>query len=192
MADNANATTAQADPNADPQNTNPGAGGGEPTAPEKYELKLAENSGVDASLVDKISNYAKEKGLTNEAAQELLNREVTLLTEDRQAQRDTSMEEVKAVRESWVKARKEDPEIGGDKAQESATYAQRIIEKYGTPELKRIFEDSGFGDHPEVVRIFARLGKAAAEDKMVFHKGMGGEDEKPMQDVFYGETSPSR
>src|SRR5688572_20896218 len=46
-----------------------------PVVPEKYDLKLPEGSLLEAAQMEKISAYAKEKGLSNEQAQELLERE---------------------------------------------------------------------------------------------------------------------
>jgi hypothetical protein len=43
--------------------------------PEKYDLKLPEASLLDASHVEKLTAFAKERGLSNDEAQALLERE---------------------------------------------------------------------------------------------------------------------
>src|SRR3972149_1235780 len=46
-----------------------------PVVPQKYELKLPEGSQLDQARIDSLSAYAKEKGLSNEQAQAILDRE---------------------------------------------------------------------------------------------------------------------
>lgn len=65
--------------------------------------------------------------------------------------------------EAWAVASKADPEIGGTSYDTNVALAQLAVGKFGTPELKEAFETMGLGNHPEFVRVFARIGKAMAE-----------------------------
>jgi len=70
---------------------------------------------------------------------------------------------------------KSDKEIGGDSFTPSVKHAQNAINKFGTPELKSALDSYGMGNHPELVRVFARIGKAMAEDTHVGGNAGGAE-----------------
>ena len=67
-------------------------------------------------------------------------------------------------KETWKTAVKADKEIGGDKFDVSVKDALRVLNTIGTPELKKVFDDYGLGNHPEFVRVFARMAKHFKED----------------------------
>ena len=35
---------------------------------------------------------------------------------------------------------------------------------FATPELKKALNETGFGNHPELVRLFVKIGKSLSED----------------------------
>jgi hypothetical protein len=127
-----------------------------PVAPEKYDLKLPEDSLLEAQHVDKIKALAKQNGLSNADAQALLDSEHNSVV--------TYIEEKKTV---WLKQVTEDKEIGGDNLNRNVELAHRVLEKHGTAELKNELNRTGYGNHPELVRFLVRLGKASGEDQLV-------------------------
>lgn len=153
-----------------------------PTVPEKYDLKMPENSLLDPSTIEKISTYAKEKGLSNEAAQELLERENQAVASYHEAQ----MENVKKIQGNWLKECEADKEIGGAEFKKNAELAKRVVDRFASEEFKKALNESGFGNHPELVRTFMRIGREMGEDVLIHAKSQGGQ--KPMEDVFYGST----
>lgn len=132
-------------------------------APEKYDLKLPENSLLDPTHVEKISSYAKEKGLSNEQAQEILNRENEVLT----AYDATQKETYNKIKENWRTEAEADKEVGGEQHKESVHYAQQVVNRFGSDVFKKALVDTGFGNHPELLRIFARIGRVMSPDKLV-------------------------
>jgi hypothetical protein len=124
--------------------------------PENYDLKLPEDSLLDKSAIERTAAQAKEQGLSNDAAQEFLNRQSQALTDhvDKQS-------------EAWEAAVKADPEIGGDNYGESVEMARRVVARFGNDALKKSLTKYGYGNHPEVVRFCANIGKAMSEDKLI-------------------------
>lgn len=156
-----------------------------PVVPEKYDLKLPDGSQLDAKAIEKVASYAKEKGLTNEQAQALLERENTAVAEFAERQK----QEVKAKLESWVNDVKADKEIGGDAFNANAELAKRVIERYATPEFKATLDETGLGNHPELVRVFVRIGRAMAEDQLVLPgKDAAGMKRDPAE-ILYGSKN---
>lgn len=153
----------------------------EKVVPEKYELKLADGSFLKPADIERISATAKEKGLSNEEAQALLDGEHA----QSQAFFDARKAEYQKQVEGWKEAVASDPEFGGDNFAKSAEQAKRSIEKYGTPELQNLMDSSGFGNHPEVFKFFAKLGKESADDTFVKPGALVSKNEMSREDKLY-------
>ena len=132
--------------------------------PEKYEFTAPKGAVLDAPTVAAFSTVAKELGLTQEAAQKVVDQLVPTL-----AQRATEVqtEALKAAVTRWVGEVQADPEIGGDKMVDSVAAANKAIAAFGTPALRALLDASGLGNNPEFVRVFSKIGKAISEDKFV-------------------------
>ena len=140
----------------------PAGGEAKVGAPEKYELKAGDIA-LPADVLAKYEPLFREAGLTNEAAQKLVDMRVAEVT----AQESTAVEKLVAQHTEWLNATKADTEIGGANLDTSVKHAQSAIARFGSPELKSFLDLSGAGSHPELVRAFARIGKAMAEDVIV-------------------------
>ena len=132
-------------------------------APTAYELKLPEGSLLDESAVERTVSYAKERGLTNEQAQAILEREHGAVASYVEAQ--TKALQTKAT--AWVAEIKADKEIGGEKFNENVELAKRVIQKHAPENLKKVLNETGLGNHPDLVRMLVSIAKGGAEDKMV-------------------------
>jgi len=73
----------------------------------------------------------------------------------------------------WLEASKADTEFGGDKIAENLAVARKALDKFGTPALRTMLDESGLGNHPEIIRAFYRAGKAISEDSFVPATGGG-------------------
>lgn len=152
-----------------------------PVVPEKYDLKLPDGSALDAAHLDSLSTYAKELGLSQEQAQKFVERDAALVGSIRERDQAKWNDMVK----NWGEQSKQDPEIGGEKFTVNAQAAQRALDKFGTPALRKMLNDTGAGNHPELVRVFARIGQAIADDKIVTGSN-GGKLPRDPALVLYG------
>ena len=92
------------------------------------------------------------------------------------------------LRQDWVKQAKSDADYGGDKFDESLASAKAALDKFGTPELSKLLDDFGVGDHPEMIRFMVAVGRLTQEDT----PGSGaknGIQTKSTTDILY-PTSP--
>ena len=76
------------------------------------------------------------------------------------------------TRTGWVDKGKSDPEIGGNRWGTTLEDAKYSIERFGgnaqqIAELRQALGFTGAGDHPAVVRFFAKVGAALREGKPV-------------------------
>jgi hypothetical protein len=132
------------------------------TVPEdgKYTLAMPEGVQVDQELLDALGPKFKAKNLTTREAQELADEFIKIET----ARGTKRLEDWGKTISGWVDTAKKDPEIGGDKWDASTKAAQKAMTALGTPELKQYLNASGGGNHPELIRIFAKVGAMISED----------------------------
>lgn len=130
-------------------------------APESYAFKLPESGLLTQSVADSFGAVAKQLNLPQEGAQQVLD---ALAPAIQQAQTD----HLKQASESWAAAVNADPVFG--KPEEQAV-AKKAVDTFATPELKTLLNESGMGNHPEVVKLFYAIGKAISEDKFVGGRG---------------------
>lgn len=135
-------------------------------APESYDWGETQ---LDAEVLGAFGEVAKELNLTQDAAKAVLDKMAPVM----QARQDARIE---AARTEWAEQSKADKEFGGERLQENLGYAKRAMDAYATPELKTLLNESGLGNHPEVIRFFVKAGKAISEDTVVTGaKGTGTE-----------------
>lgn len=147
--------------------------------PEKYEFKAPEGVELDMEAVAEFEPIAKELKLNNEQAQKLVDLQ-TKFVQKQHEQWDKTVE-------TWVSDIKADKEIGGQALTENVKAAQRAISQFGTPELKAALDTSRMGSHPELVRVFARIGKAMADDTFVPAGKASGEKKSP-EEILFGKS----
>lgn len=155
--------------------------GKKPDAPVAYELKLPEGSRLDKSQVDAIVSFAKEKGLSPEVAQAVLERESSAVAQHAKAQTDAWNNQA----EQWLKQVETDKEIGGDGFKENISLANRVFQKFGSKELGEELDRTSLGNHPELLRLAVRIGKAMGEDKFVSApKGKGTQVKSAAEQLY--------
>lgn len=129
-------------------------------APENYEFKAPEGMQFDDVVIGAFSEVAKDLNLPQDQAQKVLDKMAPVIAA-RQA------EQFQAARTEWAEAAKTDKEFGGEKLTENLGTAKKALDALATPELRTLLEESGLGNHPEVIRVFYRAGKAISEDRFV-------------------------
>lgn len=129
-------------------------------APEKYEFKAIEGAEVTADTLAEFSEVAKELNLSQDAAQKILDKMAPAMAR-RQA------EAIEGVKTQWAESARTDKEFGGDKLGENLAVAKKALDSFGSPELRTLLNESGLGNHPEVIRFMVRAGKAISEDGLV-------------------------
>lgn len=151
----------QVDPTTPEQPAAPAAPAPEPAPePVSYDLKFEDGVEVDR---DGIVAHAKQHGLSVEQAQALADRESENF---RQAEKKQA-ELRDSLKSQWLEASKADAEFGGDKLEPALSVARGVLEKFGSKELRDALNDTGLGNHPEMLRLLKKVGDAFADDKFV-------------------------
>lgn len=125
-----------------------------------YEFKAPEGKEFDPEVIAEYSKVAKELNLSQESAQRVLDAMGPKLAERQTAQ-------IEALRNGWADSSKTDKEFGGERLSENLSVAKKALDAFGTNELRALLNETGIGNHPEVIRFMFRAGKAISEDKFV-------------------------
>ena len=132
-------------------------------APEKYEFnsKVADAPDeLDPEVLTAFGDVAKELNLPQDAAQKVLDKVAPVM----QARQAAVVEQVKL---DWANESQADKEFGGESLNDNLEIAKSSLNAFGTDALKSLLQESGLGNHPEVIRFMYRAGKAISEDSYV-------------------------
>jgi len=160
------AAAAEGEPDADKDAT---PGDDEPadfsklTLPDGFE-------GLDNEAVELAKPVLDKLGLTTQGQ---VQEAVTLYTQlgQRLVQQafnqalETHAERVK----EWRDEARAHPDLGGGNVKEfaaSMALAERTLAQFGTPRLTADLRENGMANHPDLVRMFALVGRAVAEDSV--------------------------
>lgn len=153
-------------------------------APEEYaDFTLPEGVTMD---LGEFKTIAKELNLPQDGAQKL----VAMAAKMQQGTVDSLRTHVDTTAAEWATTARADAEIGGAKFDENLGVAKKALDTFGTPELKTLLKESRLGNHPEVIRLLTRAGKAISQDGFVPGRASPSST-KADHEVFYGNTTPS-
>ncbi|MEX9782748.1 peptidase [Providencia manganoxydans] len=148
-------------------------------APEKYEFTAGEGQELDKEAVSAFEPIARELGLSNEQAQKIVDvYGSTIMPQLVKQQADAWQKQVT----DWAESVQADKELS---SVESIGNAQKAMEQFGTPELKEYLNETGLGNHPELIRIFSKIGKSMSEDGFV---NGSSENARSTADVLFGDS----
>jgi hypothetical protein len=159
-------------------------------APEAYELKAPEGQELDTEALAAAEPVFRDLNLTNEQAQKLTDAYTQILpkvVERMQAQQSTMIAD---QRKAWADEAKADPEIGGKNWDASIASSAKALDRLGAPAgspFRQLLNDSGLGNHPEMIRMFAKIGNVVGEDgDFIAAKTTQA---KTTEEKFYGKSA---
>ena len=132
-------------------------------APETYEFNTKitdESAELDPEVVTAFGEVAKELDLPQDAAQKVLDKVAPVI----QAKQAKVLEQVKL---DWANDSQADKEFGGENLAENLNVAKQALDAFGSDSLKSLLHETGFGNHPEIIRFMYKAGKAISEDSYV-------------------------
>ena len=160
----------EAPPAAAPQPEENATGGEEAkadTPPEPYALDFGVyGENVDAGEAAFLSKIAQDSGADAAAASKLVQ-DLTLWGQVKHEQQV----------QAWEEASRNDPDFGGEKLQENLAIANRALEAYDPQgEIRAMLTETGYGNHPDLIRFMLAIGRDLAPDRMVSASGASGLD----------------
>lgn len=151
-------------------------------APEQYaDFTLPEGVTLDAALNDEFKAASKELGLPQDKAQKL----VDLYTKSQKSAIEGQLAEFAEQQKGWKEATLKTLGANSDK---ELAFAAKARDKFGSPELTKLLEETKLGDRIEIVQMLIKAGKAISEDGFVEGKG-SGQETKTFADALYGKPA---
>lgn len=127
-----------------------------PVPPEKYEFKTPEGVTVDPAVLEKATPIFKELGLSQDAAQKLVDFQAA-----QQVEAAKAFNEQLGKWQAEVKAFPESDKVLGD--------AKLALNKLADPATQALVGGSWMGSHPGIIKLLASAGKLLREDPL--HEG---------------------
>jgi hypothetical protein len=163
-------------------------------APETYEdFTIPEDykSLVTEAEMAQFTDLAKDLGLNQEEAQKLVDYRVQQMNEMAEA--------YTAQTEQWAEDTAKDEELGGADHELKLAAASKAYKALVNDKLQVLMDPYhpvdnpqglGLGNHPEVVRLFYRIGVNLSEDSLALpnSEGAGAAVKLPRETVLYGQT----
>lgn len=151
-----------------------GEEGGEPGGtfdddgvPEAYALTPPEGLTLDAEAIAAATPVFRELGLSNAAANKLMPAAAQFAQRVQDQANRQLLSHVQAERKAWLDAARADPEIGGAKWGDTIATAASALDRLGFGKgsaFRNLLDESGLGNHPDMIRAFVKVGRAVAED----------------------------
>ena len=141
------------------------------------KLTFKDPEHIDQDLLKEATEIFGESKLSVEQAQKLIQLQEKFIEKTNARYHETV--------DGWIKEAKKDPEFGGKDYEKNMAAVNKAFKEYGSEALGKFLDDYRFGDHPEVIRMFYRIGQTLKEDS----KAGAGIGKKPSSD---GKTLAER
>jgi len=150
-------------------------------APETYDkFTLPDGMEMTDDQLNQATEVFKDLALSQTQAQKLVDFETKL-----SAQKDAGIQSAwDQVNQGWVEESKADSEFGGEKLTASLVTAKAARDAYGNDKFTEMLEITGVGNHPEMIRFLAKVGKDVSEDQILQGRKLGGTEKDAAKTLF--------
>ncbi|WP_291329857.1 endoprotease [Desulfovibrio sp. UCD-KL4C] len=127
--------------------------------PADYEINYGEGIEVPSHIDQHFRDFARENGVTAELAQKLVdfnNKLESARHQDHEQQVNKWADEISSL-----------PGWHGAAFRQNVSIANKAMKAFASPELVKLIKDSGYNNHPEVVKAFHGIGMRMSEDSYV-------------------------
>lgn len=126
-----------------------------------YALTAPEKSALTADDVKAVEAFARERKLSPEAAQAIVDRDAKQFDAFKAKHEAAATDGFNKLYDTWAEQSAKDPVIGGAKWKETQSLARRALNI--DPDFKALISTSPFGNHPKVLAFLAKVGAMTTE-----------------------------
>lgn len=200
-ASGATGADAEAAPAADAQGDGAAAATGDTAVadadapPAAYEgLNAPEGTTLDAASIEAATPLLRSFGVPDERAQEFLDGAAPVIAGivERSLTAAAAQQEVARAEltRTWADEARADPEMGGGRFDETVASAALARDTLFAPAFNTFLNETGLGNHPEMIRGLAKAGAQLAQSSI--HRGEGGQQERTTAQKLYSEEFQPR
>jgi hypothetical protein len=136
----------------------------------EWKPKAAEGLTRDEAAMKELVPLARELGLKPEGAQKLLD----LSDKFQVAQQKAAVQAAQVARGKDLASLRADPVLGGEKFDAALRTANKVIDRFGTPEMKQYLAATLQDANPHFFKLFHSIGLAMQDDRIADGAGLGG------------------
>jgi len=126
----------------------------------------------DEGILDNYKEFAHEVGLSQHQAESVLGAYETIQEEEaenfQQSIKDLEVNSTIELQREW-----------GKNFDGNMDYAKRAYAQFASPQLSEILDDTGLGNHPEVIKAFSKIGQMLGEESLAVGTGLGRNQMSP-------------
>jgi len=167
----------------------------EVSTPENYDWKPSDEfkdswegrTEAEIQEFEGFKNYAKEKGMKGEMFKELMDLHYKSLSNIPNKIQDTMAKQWQTTIDSWNKEIINDPVLGKGNYTQNAKAVKSVISKFGSPEVKNLFLETGWAANPVMFGFLSKIGASLTEGKFV--SGSPAPESKPIHKTLYNSTA---
>lgn len=134
---------------------------GRPETPEGYDF------GEDGGRLDFYRNATHQLGLTQDQAANMLKLYATV---EEQNQKAAQQRNADFAVDSQINLKRE----WGTNYDSKIDYAQRAFAQFSSKEFSQLMDETGLGNHPELLKAFSKIGEAMGDDQLIVGTGRAG------------------
>jgi len=155
-----------------------------------YEISgLPEGTTIDKEALTAFEPIAKELGLSNEGMSKVAAAYANILPKVTENVVTGINNDIAAQHAAWATETldlvKTDPTFAGKPLTEVQQVAAKALDRIGSPEFRSFLDETGLGNHPEMMKFAYRAGSAISEDT-TFERGAPAPREKSRTEKYYG------
>ena len=178
--------------------------------PEAYELTAPEGITLDAASIELATPVFKDLGLNNEQANKLMPVAAEFAKRIQDQGQQAIMTEVMAQRREWLREVENDTtlfadqvgedddgdpvfEINPHKRAKTLALTAKALDTLGAPKgspFRSFLTDSGLGNHPEMIRMFRKIGETIGEDNSFVRADGAAPIERNPARIMYPNNPP--
>ena len=135
---------------------------GRPDSADAYEVPAPEGVPTDEAMVNWFRETAHEAGLTQSQAKSLAEKWNAFTEGVLAARQGAQADALQELRQAW-----------GERFDGNVAKGVRMVDTLegSVPGFKEWLDETGLGDNPMFLRVFARLGEIVSEDSLVAGRG---------------------
>lgn len=156
-----------------------------------YKFTFPENISVDDAVMTDFREAAAEAKLPNESAQKLLDMHVKGVEQTVAKLQEAQVQQFRDTQADWTRQIDAMPEFQGAERERSLAVIGRVLDEFGSPEVREIFNLTGSGNNPHVVKMILSLANALVEGEptSVGNPPTGAKQGRTFGQIFYPEPS---
>ncbi|MGY4397270.1 hypothetical protein ACVWZA_002464 [Sphingomonas sp. UYAg733] len=161
--------------------------------PDSYQLTAPEGLTLDAQAVEAATPVFRELGLSNDAANKLMPVAAQFAQSITDKFNQQIVTQVQTERKAWLDSARADPEIGGAHWNRTIATAASALDSLGLARgspFRVLLDESGLGNHPEMIRAFAKVGQAIGEDSDFTRGSRAPITRKGAAETLYPDDAP--